>query len=122
MARGVAPSAPVKVAPHRPHRGSSPRLSAPLRSRFCVGGNATTEPRPLMPERLLYSPRSYFMDWNLIGWSFTVIRRNKQLALFPAFSAAAALAGLWLFAQLRYGGLAPLAQKGRFGLDDYAWL
>jgi hypothetical protein len=62
------------------------------------------------------------MDWDLIGWSFTVIRRNKQLALFPAFSAAAALAGLWLFAEMRYGGLAPLMQKARFGLDDYAWL
>lgn len=37
------------------------------------------------------------MGWNLLGWSFKVIRKNKQLILFPMLSAVAAIAGLVLW-------------------------
>ncbi len=36
------------------------------------------------------------MGWELFGWSFTVLRRNKRLMLFPIFSAAAALIAMGL--------------------------
>jgi hypothetical protein len=36
------------------------------------------------------------MGWELFGWSFTVLRSNKRLMLFPIFSAAAALMALGL--------------------------
>jgi len=61
------------------------------------------------------------VDWDLIGWSFTVIRRNKQLAVFPALSAVAVLAGLWILSLMAFGGLAPLLSRSRFGLTEYLW-
>lgn len=36
------------------------------------------------------------MGWDLFAWSFAVIRKNKQLALFPIFGAIAAIAALSL--------------------------
>ncbi|MDR3701554.1 MAG: DUF6159 family protein [Candidatus Sulfopaludibacter sp.] len=36
------------------------------------------------------------MGWELFGWSFAVLRRNKRLMLFPLFSTAAALIALGL--------------------------
>jgi hypothetical protein len=60
------------------------------------------------------------VDWDLISWSFTVIRRNKQLAVFPALSSAAVLAGLLVFSLLRRGG----PQKwvaDPITLADYLW-
>jgi hypothetical protein len=37
------------------------------------------------------------MGWDLFGWSFSVIRKQKQLIWFPIFSTAAALVALFLF-------------------------
>ena len=44
------------------------------------------------------------MGWELFGWSFTVLRRNKRLMLFPIFSAAAALMALGLCLPAWEGG------------------
>jgi hypothetical protein len=62
------------------------------------------------------------MDWDLIGWSFNVIRRNKQLALFPVFSAVAALAALWLCSDWRFGSLDTLVARRGFTGGDYVLL
>jgi hypothetical protein len=62
------------------------------------------------------------MDWDLIGWSFRVIRRNKQLALFPAFSAAAALVAIWLCSAWRFGSVQALVGRRSFTGEDYALL
>jgi hypothetical protein len=61
------------------------------------------------------------MGWDLFGWSFSVIRKNKQLLLFPIFSAAAALAGLYLCSLL--GRVAPVnGVLHHVGLHDLLWL
>ncbi len=36
------------------------------------------------------------MGWELFGWSFSVLRKNKTLLAFPLFSGIAAVAGLFL--------------------------
>jgi len=43
------------------------------------------------------------MGWDLFGWSFSVIRKHKQLIWFPVFSGAAGLAAvlLWFLVQPR---------------------
>ena len=60
------------------------------------------------------------MDWDLISWSFTVLRRNKQLALFPVFSALVALAGLWFASAWRFGSLERMSDH-RLTVADYLW-
>jgi len=60
------------------------------------------------------------MSWELFGWSFSVIRKHKQLILFPIFSAAAALIGWFLCAQGR-----PQSLPGTLhhvGVQDLLWL
>jgi hypothetical protein len=55
------------------------------------------------------------MSWTLFAWSFAVVRRNKQLLLFPVFSAAAALAGLYLCSL-------GFSDSHHAGIADYLWL
>ena len=62
------------------------------------------------------------MNWDLIAWSFAVIRQNKQLVLFPIFSATAALAGLYLCSQWGHGSIERVLQSHRVGIQDYLWL
>jgi len=55
------------------------------------------------------------MGWELFAWSFAVIRKNKQLALFPIFGAIAAIAALALCSWR----LLPIHH---WGSRDYVWL
>lgn len=54
------------------------------------------------------------MGWDLFAWSFAVVRKNKQLLLFPIFSAVAALGCLYLYWHWR--------QSHHVGTADYLWL
>ena len=62
------------------------------------------------------------MSWDLIAWSFAVVRKHKQLILLPIFSAAAALAALYLCSQLGHGSVQRLLQSHRAGIQDCLWL
>jgi hypothetical protein len=55
------------------------------------------------------------MSWDLFAWSFAVIRKNKQLLLFPIWSAAVALAGVFLCSQR-------FLHSHNLGALDYLWL
>jgi hypothetical protein len=59
------------------------------------------------------------MGWDLLGWSFSVIRKHKQLILFPLFSGAAALAALFLCSLARTGPADGLLHH--VGPADLAW-
>ncbi|SPE31674.1 conserved membrane hypothetical protein [Candidatus Sulfopaludibacter sp. SbA3] len=59
------------------------------------------------------------MGWELFGWSFDVIRKNKQLVLFPIFSAVAALAGLFLCSQ--WGQVSFQRVLHHVGVRDLIW-
>lgn len=61
------------------------------------------------------------MDWDLIGWSFRMIRRNPRFAIFPVLSGGTALAAICVFALFRYGGLDAVVSRASFGWDDYVW-
>ncbi len=60
------------------------------------------------------------MSWNLFGWSFSVIRKQKQLILFPLLSAGAALAGVFLY----FGGVRSMEKflTHPLTLPQYLWL
>jgi hypothetical protein len=62
------------------------------------------------------------MNWDLIAWSFAVVRKHKQLVLFPIFSAAAALAALYLCSQWGHVPFQRVLQSHRAGIRDYVWL
>ena len=61
------------------------------------------------------------MNWDLIGWSFSVIRRNPRLAVFPALSAGTVLAVIFLFVLARYGAWGDAVENEAFGWADYLW-
>lgn len=60
------------------------------------------------------------MGWELFGWSFSVIRKNKQLVLFPILSAAAAVGVLYLFSMWGRGSVPGVTHH--VGPDDLFWL
>jgi hypothetical protein len=62
------------------------------------------------------------MNWDLIAWSFSVVRKNKQLILFPILSAAAALAAVFLWMQLGHGSVQGLIHGQHREMQEYLWL
>ena len=62
------------------------------------------------------------MNWDLVAWSFSVIRKNKKLMLFPLLSAAAAIFGVYLWLQWRHGSVENLFRSHQWTAPDYLWI